>query len=87
MAQKMLGTENDVDIVDFSISQSPDAFSFTHFSGYHKNKLTRTNVLLIKKKNKRHCCICHAERLCVIVLPTGYNPRRISSFMISCMRQ
>ena len=52
MAQKMLGTENDVDIVDFSISQSPDAFPFTHFSGYHKNKLTRTNVLLIKKKIK-----------------------------------
>ena len=52
MAQKMLGTENDVDIVDFSISQSPDAFPFTHFSGYHKNKLTRTNVLLKKKKKK-----------------------------------
>ena len=52
MAQKMLGTENDVDIVDFSISQSPDAFPSTHVSGYHKNKLTRTNVLLIKKKIK-----------------------------------
>ena len=28
MAQNMLGIENDVDIVDFSILQSPDAFPF-----------------------------------------------------------